>query len=267
MITTKNVITYKNTKTNLPGLEQTVHEANPRGYAYLQADYFIHIYGYGDPHPFWTLSTGLTASQANKITNGDINQWAINTFGAEDIKVSKNTIGEAVFGVWRPGLYHEQEIFLALSTNEYEKRSVEQALRILIEKMDDLFLYIEPSQDGLKSYSHKTRELLILACTELENIFKQYMFAVKQTPTYREFSTADYVKLKKPLFLEEYEVILKPYKNIEPIRPFANWNSLNPTQSLEWYNAYNKTKHDRHLHFDKATLFNCIHSVVANIIL
>ena len=38
----------------------------------------------------------------------------------------------------------------------------------------EIFEYIEADINGLKFYIHKTRELLILACTEVENQWQHY---------------------------------------------------------------------------------------------
>lgn len=180
---------------------------------------------------------------------------------------SKNLVGECISGVWRPGIFFDNELNQALTIDEHEQRADEQALRILVNKLDEIFLYIEPKESGLLSYSHKTRELLILACTEIENTWKQYMQASNTKLVKSNYTTQDYVKLNTPLYLAEYEVRIKPYKNINPIRPFAKWDASQPTKSLPWYDAYNKTKHHRKEHFDKATLENCIHAIAGNIVL
>lgn len=38
------------------------------------------------------------------------------------------------------------------------------------------------------------------------------------------------------------------------LAPFSTWDSKQPTQSLQWYAAYNFTKHDREANLNKATL-------------
>lgn len=109
---------------------------------------------------------------------------------------------------------------------------------------------------------------MILASTEVENYWQRHARDAGMLATRtRSLNTGDYVKLKDALFLAEYEVTLKPYSSITTIRPFAAWSSQNPTQSLPWYDAYNKTKHDRELHFQEASLLRCIEAVCAAIIL
>lgn len=238
----------------------TVHVGQPRGIAYETPTHFVHFYGRDSD--LYVISVGLTASQKK---SGQISDWVTRVFGAQDIKPSVHRPGETVSRVWRPGLYFYEETLQGLGNTEAELRVAEQALRLLLDRLDELFLYIEPDNHGLQSYSHKTRELLILACTELENNWKAYMRHAGMAPRGADFTTKDYVRLLKPLYLDEYEIALKSYSSVSPMRPFSSWSTQAPTQSLPWYDAYNKTKHDRTTYFAEATLANCIAAVGANI--
>lgn len=256
-------ITYINTHTQIPGWVNTVHIDQQRGYAYESNGRLFHIYG--RTQELWVLSTGLTASEP---TGGQtLTTWTQRFFGATNHEPMLTSPGEVITGVWRPGLYFKKETHQALAINEYTQRSAEQSLRILIEKLDEVLLYIEPSQIGLRTYSHKCRELLILACTEVENLWAQYMRLANVSPVGRTFTTNDYVKLLTPLHLQEYLISCKLISNSYSINPFAQWSTSNPTQSLPWYNAYNQTKHDREQHFSEATLENCIHAIAAAIVM
>lgn len=246
-------LVYKNTTTTLPNWAP-IHERNPRGYAYKNEGYLIHIYGYD--RGLWTLSEGLTASE--KSTD-NLTDWVTSKFSATDISESANIPGEVTEKVWRPGLYYQDEIHQALTTDSFEQNSCEQALRILSAKLDDLFHYIEPDKNGLSAHSHKCRELLILACTEIESFWKKYFTSTES----KNLNTSDYVKLKKPLFLDEFQLSLRIHKDIPPLKPFAHWSVDAPSKSLEWYDAYNKVKHDREGHFTSATLLNCINALAA----
>jgi hypothetical protein len=254
-------IVYRNTKTNLPGWVP-IHSEQNRGIAYEGDTHFIHFYGRGSG--LWIVSIGLTATERK---SGSLTDWVSRVFGAQEIKQAKHSVGSAVEGVWRPALYLQSEVLQALGSTEDEQRAAEQALRLLVERLDELLLYIEPDAHGLKAYSHKARELLILACTEVENTWKHYMRFAGATPSGTDFTTKDYVRLLAPLFLAEYEIALKPYGSVSPMRPFHGWDATAPTKSLPWYDAYNKTKHDRSTHFSDATLENCLLAVAANIAL
>jgi len=81
------------------------------------------------------------------------------------------------------------------------------------------------------------------------------------------YTTKDYIKLNSKAFLYEYQITYNGYRCIAPISPFKNWQSSDPTKSLDWYDAYNKTKHDRETSFCEAKLKHVLSSIAANIIL
>jgi len=255
-------IIYDNTKTTLPNWVNDIHIGNPKGYAYETETHFVHIYG--SNNGVWVLSTGLTVTEKKE---GTLNDWVVSTFGAENIETSNIIVGESINRVWRPGLYNYSEMLEALNNTEIELRDSLQSLRILLDKLDELLLFIEPQGNGINTYSYKTRELLILACTEVENSWTKHLQFAGAQPSGRNYNTNDYVKLLEPLHLKEYKISLKIKSDIQDIVPFNSWSNQNPTTSLDWYDAYNKTKHDRENHFDKATLENCIKALSANIVM
>lgn len=256
-------ITYVNTHTKAPGLVGNFHVSQQRGYAYESNGRFFHIYG--TEVGLWVLSTGLMVSALQR--GESLDDWTQKLFGAANQEPITAAPGEVVSGVWRPGLFYQKEVHQALAIDEYAQRSAEQSLRILIEKLDEILLYIEPSVAGLQTYGHKSRELLILACTEVENLWSQYMRLAGAVPYGRAFTTNDYVKLLAPLHLKEYVIGCKLLRNSYSIKPFKNWSATSPTQSLQWYDAYNKTKHDREKYFAEATLEHCIHAIAAAIVM
>ncbi|SDF61984.1 hypothetical protein [Chitinophaga filiformis] len=257
-----SVITYTTTKTTLPGWDPLMHQNNPRGYAYETPTHFIHIFGKDG----WFYPASIRISATEKST-GTLVDWVTKAFGAVNIQSLSQLPGDVVDGVWRPGLYYNTDAFQALQVIESEKRSSELAILLLIERLEELFSYIHPDANGLQTYGHKSRELLILACTEVENFWKHFLRKGGVTNPTGRYNTNDYVKLLAPLYLKEFEFTLKTYSTVAPVSPFLNWNRSNPTTSLDWYDAYNKTKHDRDAHFNEATLWNCIQAVVANLVM
>ena len=257
-----NGITYKNTKTTLPNWVNTLHIEQSRGYAYETEFHFVHFYG--TDKNFYSISTGLTVIEKK---TGNLTDWVERVFGATEIENLENEVGKSIKGIWRPSLYYYIDTYQALNVSENEMKLSEYSLRLLIQKLDEIFLYIEPDITSLNTYSHKTRELLILACTEVENFWQYYMIQANENPIGRNYTTKDYVKLLDKLHLKDFEFTLKTYSNIPTIKPFESWNDNAPTISLAWYDAYNKTKHDRDNHFSQATLMNCINAVVANLVM
>jgi hypothetical protein len=237
-----------------------VHLTQPRGYAYETDTHFVHVYGSGDG--LWAISPGLTVSEGKQ---GNLTDWIANQFGAEDIESSSCDVGETVEGVWRPGIFFDTNMLAGLGQNQVELRSAEQRLLLLIQRLDEVLLYIEPSPQSLETFGQKTRELLILACTDVEAQWKYYLDNAGVTPAGQGFRTNDYVRLKDPLFLSEYEVSFPRHSALAPIRPFLTWNAAMPTQSLPWYNQYNQTKHDGLNRLSSATVLACIEAVAASI--
>jgi len=254
-------IAYNNTATNLPDFDSNIHNKHNRGYAYETESHFIHFYGQGCG--FYIISVGLMVCHKKEGTLAD---WVTKFFGATNVVNIEYEVGFAVKGVWRPSLYFYEDTFQALGVTENEMRLSENALRLLISKLDELFLFIEPCKGSLNVYSHKTRELLILACTELENFWQNYMPKSKNGKSDR-FTTKDYVKLLDRLFLADFEFTINTHDALPSFRPFEKWTAANPTSSLIWYDSYNKTKHNRQTHFSSATLENCINAVIACLIM
>lgn len=159
--------------------------------------------------------------------------------------------------IWKPFLDDTvKELDFTIADLCHAKRD----LGILIQKLQDILLYVEPSAEGLKTYSHKIRELLILACTELESSFKSYGFG-------KNMGMNDYIKILDFVDLSKHKLSLVGYANPYKSCPFKNWNKNKPTKSLKWYNAYNQVKHNKDGSFHWASLENCIDAISANIVL
>jgi hypothetical protein len=259
-------LTYRNTKSTIPNWVTTIHEDHPRGIAYETPSHFVHIYG--RTGPLWTISIGLTVTQATvSLMPGTLNDWVTRTFGADDIQTCNLDVGQTIEGVWRPGLFFDDEVQQGLGFTNEQLRLAEQSLLLLIERLNELLLFVEPAPATLATHSHKARELLLLACTEVEAHWQYFLRRSGVTPAGRGFTTNDFVRLSHPLFLPDYEIALPRYSAIPPVRPFFGWSPTAPTQSLPWYQAYNDTKHDRTANFQAASLSNCIMSVAANLVL
>jgi hypothetical protein len=255
---------YENTAT-APALRWVtpIHTEHSRGYGYQTGTHFVHFYG--KANGIWVISPGLCVTQGN---SGTLQNWQASNFGATNSVASILDVGQTIAGVWRPGILRAEDIRTGLLVAESDQYHALQAVRILLERLDDLFLYVEPTPAGLATYGHKTRELLILASTEVENAWARYLTDAGVQPIGgARFTTNDYVRLHPKLHLAEYQLVLNAYPSVPASRPFDVWASANPTQSLPWYHAYNLTKHDRRAHFDKATLRHCIDAVAASLIL
>ncbi len=166
-------------------------------------------------------------------------------------------IGVKIRHIWKPFMDNIQN---ELHFTTPELCRAKRELGILIQKLQEILLFVEPSPEGLKTYSHKIRELLILACTELENGFKFYRFGKNK-------GMKDYVEILKFVDLSKHKLSLVGYTNPYKCCPFENWIKDEPTKSLPWYDAYNKSKHNKDASFHLATLENTINAIAANIVL
>lgn len=139
-----------------------------------------------------------------------------------------------------------------------------KAVRNILSRLEQVFQVIEPRKKNDRVFGHELRQLLILACTEVESSCKAIMKANGYAPpATAQWKTADYVKLVQPLHLAAWEIALTRSPRYRRFSPFQGWNSTTPTQSLPWYHAYNQTKHDREGHLADATLKHVIYAAGA----
>jgi len=137
-----------------------------------------------------------------------------------------------------------------------------RAYRNIQNSLDELFNYIEPSIVNFSSFGHKIRELLILACTEVEYLLLKMLIDNGYTHK-NSYKTQDYIKCKKILKLDSFEAQLNQYPNLGVFKPFVNWNSSSPTKSIPWYDAYNSVKHNRGDNIAQANLEHLLNAVSA----
>lgn len=173
----------------------------------------------------------------------------------------ERVIGEMYDKVWKPGLDSNFPAQLSYTINE--KNIAKRDLGILLGKVRELLQYVEPSTPSMTSFGYKMRELLILASTEVESYFK----ALTSPKSGHAQTTSDYVSLLTKVDTTKYEIGYVDCIQRYSCSPFKNWKVSAPTQSIAWYDAYNKVKHDKGSNMTKATLKNCLDAVAAAIIL
>lgn len=118
------------------------------------------------------------------------------------------------------------------------------AVESLFGYLKDIFRHVEPSRENPESYGHKTRELLILICTEIESGWRAALEENTRVKKPRNrYTTVEYFRVKKPLRLGDWAVGLTDYPHVGQFSPFEAWSDSEPTKSLPWYDAYNAVKH------------------------
>jgi hypothetical protein len=142
----------------------------------------------------------------------------------------------------------------------------EAQLHYLKEHLERICQVVYPCEANHRAFGHEIRNVLILACTEVEG---QWKGVLKANGIHRDkdrFATTDYAKLLVPMRLDQYSVRFPYYPKVYPskqnaIWPFRGWDEKNATQSLKWYDAYNNVKHDREEKFKEATLLRAFEAI------
>jgi hypothetical protein len=144
--------------------------------------------------------------------------------------------------------------------SEYIRTNI--AASSLFDQMQELFRCIEPASANMQTFGNKIRELLILTCTEVESCWRAVLEQNSVVPKDR-YTTSDYIVVKEPLRLSEWEIALRDYPDLGPFEPFKNWSAPDTTRTIPWYEAYNAVKHHREAEFSQASLGNLINAVAA----
>lgn len=125
---------------------------------------------------------------------------------------------------------------------------------------------IHPAGDNLNAYGHDTRNILILACTEVEMLLKGVLLN-NGVPAGR-LNIKHYAHASAPLKLPEYELSFRAFPWLPAFRPFGTFGTgADQTHSLDWYQAYNGVKHNREGEFASATLGHAFSALAACVIL
>ena len=130
-----------------------------------------------------------------------------------------------------------------------------------------LFQFVEPSDTNLIAYSYRMHELLMRTCIEIEANFKAILKENIFNPTDRNgdpipeqrWNIGHYRKVNKTHHLSAYRVHIPIWEGTNSVyQPFKQWAT---STDLPWYQAYNKSKHDRRTAFKEANFENLLNSV------
>lgn len=153
-----------------------------------------------------------------------------------------------------------------MNSNSHEQRATSTGqLHVLITQLERICQVVHPYGRNLKSYGHEIRNVLILACTEVEAHCKNILRVNGEAGE----NMHDYVRLAEAMKLYDYEVSANYYPWFDILKPFGGWATLShsPSKDLRWYAAYNNTKHDRERNFQEATLQRAFDAVAACFVL
>jgi hypothetical protein len=186
----------------------------------------------------------------------------------ELIKKSMFSAGLKYRRVWRGVFGASEEVcFLPFPKNDFDDykymiRAARNASELFGE-FTNSFRYLEPHTDNYESYSNKLRELLMLACTEIEANFIGVLRSNGLRSMGTNYNTGDFIRLIDVLHLRSWGASLKLRSGCGNVYPFREWDAVKPTRSLIWYDAYNKVKHDSFENLSKANFHNVYRAMSA----
>lgn len=153
------------------------------------------------------------------------------------------------------------ECYKDLPINNFQEYSNQlRQLEIILDDMAEVFRVVAPHYEQRNVYGHAIRNIIILACTELDARMQNILANNGVNPNRKYFEMKDYFKLNGPLKLDEYELSFNRYGDLRTFSPFSTWEN---DKQLDWYQAYNHIKHNREKNFSEANLLNAINAIMA----
>ena len=139
-----------------------------------------------------------------------------------------------------------------------DRQELWRAYKLVEKDLLRLFEYVEPTDNNIRTYSHRTYELLLRAATEFETNCKRILdgngYRCSGNP-----NITDYFKINTSSRLGDYAVSLLVWYPKKALKPFHDWNT--GTHVLPWYQSYNLVKHDRNKNFQEASLENVLNAI------
>jgi hypothetical protein len=169
------------------------------------------------------------------------------------------SINKPYFRIIKPNRNNEfygEYIYDPLYSND--RNSLARAYKLIENDFEKLFEYIEPSDLNLATFSHRTYELFLRACTEFETNCRRILDANSYSGR-KVFIIREFHNINKAMALHNYEVIISGWDGqCKILKPFLEWEN---GYQLFWYQAFNQVKHDRSLHLKEASLNNLLNAV------
>lgn len=135
-----------------------------------------------------------------------------------------------------------------------------RAFMLLQKDILELFNYVEPGDKNLCCYSFRIHELHMRVCIEVEANCKAILTENNYVKAGGgDLDMNDYRKLNATHHLSSYEVRMPYWHGNQHTRtPFAAWAGVG---GLDWYQAYNAAKHDRHNEFARSNFANLLQAM------
>ncbi|WP_230629324.1 hypothetical protein [Sphingomonas sp. Leaf37] len=251
------------------GVKAPLHRSDWTDQIWMMADGFAHVLGVENPKAYpqtWTAVTaGVDPAKAivDHLENIRGEGWMIQPLNIPP--------GRYFPRIARPYLRSDEGFpapFYGGTEFPHERASASIQIGSLADRLRMCFQVVGPSAPNFNVFGSEFRNILLLACTEVEAQWKGILRANSYLPhkDQKRWTTADYVKLEPALRLGDYAVEFPEYPWLSPIAPFRGWDASNPSASLPWYAAYNLVKHDRELNGESATLIRSLEAVAAAVV-
>ena len=175
--------------------------------------------------------TFLKVLEFGDVNDGDIDhenlklleqlQDTLDVYGCGPAVQTPMRSGEFYPRIWRGGRTPSpRELSPADTANLV---STVRATRMLYSKLGPLFAAVEPHEMQDLTYGLLQREIMILACTEVESAWRTVLEQSNASPRSGKpgrWSTNDYVRLLGPMRLAEWKVSLSAHHAYREIRRF-----------------------------------------------
>ena len=145
----------------------------------------------------------------------------------------------------------------------HDLESLKAQLTVLVRELQRICQTVHPCGELLTVYGHDIRNLLILACTEVELHWRSVL--ENNGVSEENLTTNQYVELADAMKLADYSISFPRYPWLKKsFQPFKNWSgSKIPSQDLAWYYGYNQVKHHRLERFSEGNLGHVFEAIAA----
>lgn len=145
----------------------------------------------------------------------------------------------------------------------------------LEEKVMDTEKFVTFCKSNKHTYSNAFEELLVVICTEIETVFKEWLqinkgYIKKYLTELLKLITIE--DLNKMVILKLSNIELKPFNDLSylvknNINNSDKLNGFDASKNLKWWNAYNNIKHNKFTYREQANLENVLDALAALFIL
>ncbi len=133
---------------------------------------------------------------------------------------------------------------------------------VIEDDMKKVARYIEFDRSNFQTYSIELAHLLLAASSEVDVVMRELCHLI--SPKSKAENIDNYmeiIKTNNPGIIER-KVISNRYR-----LTLSPWSSWKTNENPNWWKSYNKVKHQRSIHFDKASLENVLNSIAGLLII